>query len=58
MRIAGRGGMGEAKTKLRIRALETAIKHLNSQRCPVGEWPSVKILREWRDELMREARDD
>lgn len=50
--------MGEAKTKLRIRALETAIKHLNSQRCPVGEWPSVKILREWRDELMREARDD
>jgi hypothetical protein len=40
--------------KLRIRALDVTIKHMSTQRCPIGEWPSVKVLRAMLDELKRE----
>jgi hypothetical protein len=40
--------------KLRIRALDVTIKHMSTQRCPIGEWPTVKILRAMLEELKRE----
>jgi hypothetical protein len=27
---------------------------MSTQRCPIGEWPSVKVLRAMLDELKRE----
>lgn len=40
--------------KLRIKALDIAIETLNRPKCPVGEWPTVKVLREIRDEIVKE----
>jgi hypothetical protein len=40
--------------KIRIRALDVTIKHMRAQRCPIGEWPTVKILRAMLEELKRE----
>jgi hypothetical protein len=44
--------------KLRIRALDVTIKHMSTQRCPIGEWPSVKVLRAMLDELKREEAEE
>jgi hypothetical protein len=44
--------------KLQIRALDVTIKHMRTQRCPIGEWPTVKILRAMLEELKREEAEE
>lgn len=42
---------GDLATKNKIEALRIAIHHIEKKRCPLGEWPSVTILKRMKKEL-------
>lgn len=43
--------MRDAERELRIKALNMAISTLNSVKCPVGEWASVRVLKRIKEDL-------